>query len=145
MPRWTMTLPERFWSKVDRRGPDECWPWTAHTQAKGYGTFGIGNRPYPAHRVAYELTHGVVPDTRIFVCHSCDTPGCCNPAHLFLGSHDDNMADMKAKRRARNAKKTHCALGHPLQEPNLVPHLAAKGIRRCRECNNARMRKSSHE
>jgi hypothetical protein len=93
-------MADRFWPKVDRgAGPDACWPWTAST-THGYGQIGVpGTRPHKAHRVAWELTNGPIPDG-LLVCHRCDNPPCCNPAHLFLGTNADNMRDMVAKGRA---------------------------------------------
>jgi len=87
---------ERFWCGVKRGEPDECWPWTRSLSPKGYGRV----RGRNAHRVAYELTYGPIPPG-MFVCHTCDNPPCCNPAHLFLGTYLDNIADMVAKKRSR--------------------------------------------
>lgn len=104
-----MTLEERFWPKVDRSaGPNGCWPWMA-SRVKGYGHFGVGSRTDQtnklviAHRLAWILTHGPVPDG-ICVCHTCDNPPCCNPAHLWLGTHADNAADREAKGRGNQAR-----------------------------------------
>ena len=97
------TIADRFWPKVDRRAPDECWPWTASKYKNGYGQIGVGGRDMGvtgAHRVAWELTHGAVPDG-FFVCHRCDNPGCVNPNHLFVAAPKANTWDMIEKGRSR--------------------------------------------
>lgn len=91
-------LAARFWEKVDKRGPDECWPWIAALDNKGYGVMGKRRKVHRAHRVGWEVVYGPIPDGAE-VCRECDNPPCCNPAHWFLGTHADNMADMAAKGR----------------------------------------------
>ena len=131
-------LTDRFWSKVDTSG--ECWTWTADLDDHGYGRLGIGRkRIEPAHRVAWTLANGPIPEG-LRVLHHCDNPPCVRPDHLFLGTQADNMADMMAKGRARNAyrDRTHCPQGHPYDEANTYrPPL---GGRQCRACNRVRDR-----
>lgn len=94
----------RFWSKIDEtpgQGPQgECWEWKASLQNEGYGQFQTGITVVLAHRRAYELTHGPIPDD-LWVLHHCDNRPCCRPSHLFLGTATDNNADMIAKGRHR--------------------------------------------
>jgi DNA-binding XRE family transcriptional regulator len=102
--RMRQTLADRFWSKVDKRGPDECWLWRSAVSKNGYGAFGIGKRGhFGAHRIAWELTNGRIPrgggSHGTCVCHRCDNPLCVNPAHLWLGSCADNLRDMRDKGR----------------------------------------------
>ena len=78
---------ERFWSKV-KRGSG-CWEWQAARSPLGYGRFNYGGNRL-AHRVAWELENGPVPDGSC-VCHSCDNPGCVRPDQLYLGTHADNL------------------------------------------------------
>jgi hypothetical protein len=98
------TVPARFWAKVDKRGPDECWPWTGARFQGGYGALGVPGelrtQVAGAHRVSWDLHHGPIPDG-MYVCHSCDVRECVNPAHLFLGTARDNTRDMISKGRHR--------------------------------------------
>lgn len=95
------SLEERFWSKVDCRGLDECWPWNAAVRNKdeGYGAFYLEGRHRPATHAAWMLCNGALPPADMEVCHQCDNPACCNPKHLFLGTRKQNNDDKVAKGR----------------------------------------------
>lgn len=93
------TVEQRFNHYADKAGgPDACWLWTARVSRYGQMTLPKKRSTALAHRVSYQLFRGPIPDG-LFVLHECDVPACVNPAHLFLGTHDDNMADKVAKGR----------------------------------------------
>ena len=96
-------LADRFWNKVDRAGLDECWEWNAGKSSGGYGTFFVDGKSVSAHRLAWQFEFGEIPNgDRIgssCICHSCDNPGCVNPAHLFHGTQKENMVDRELKGR----------------------------------------------
>ena len=88
---------QRFWRQVARGEPGDCWRWLGGTR-KGYGRFKLKGRMVTAHRHAYELEVGPIPDG-LFVLHECDNPSCVNPRHLFLGTQLDNIRDRDKKGR----------------------------------------------
>jgi hypothetical protein len=98
---------EVLWSKVDKRGEDDCWNWLGYKNENGYGRVQIKDWSYYAHRVIYDLSNpGVITwkapketDENGFLLHTCDNPSCCNPKHLWVGNHADNMADKVKKGR----------------------------------------------
>lgn len=97
--------PELFWARVDRSaGTESCWLWRGRRAGNGYGEIKgrRGGKAVPAHRHALALTLGRALLSSELACHSCDVPLCCNPRHLYVGSHADNMADMARKGRGRN-------------------------------------------
>jgi hypothetical protein len=99
-------LADRFWSHVERRGPDECWPWKLSVRRDGYGQIRYGRRQLATHRLAYQLAVGPIPAGTghhgMVVRHTCDYRRCCNPAHLRLGTQAQNLKDMQL--RWRDAK-----------------------------------------
>jgi hypothetical protein len=88
----------RFWAKVQKLRPDQCWPWIAKSKAHGYGLWRVRKKLYRAHRVAYILGNGKVLGP-LDALHSCHVRSCCNPAHLSPGTHLQNMQQMVAAGR----------------------------------------------
>ena len=101
MPRWTLSLPDRFWSKVEKT--DGCWLWTASLNGGGYGQFMYNHRPVAARKIAWLLTYGK-PRVGLYVLHKCDVRKCVNPMHLFLGTQRENILDMITKMRGNTQR-----------------------------------------
>jgi len=92
------SVPERFWSKINVLGDDDCWDYMESLNTYGYGAFHIEGKQIGAHRVAYTLIKGDIPKGK-WVCHTCDNPACCNPSHLFIGDVLINNRDCYSKGR----------------------------------------------
>lgn len=123
------TFDERFWKKVAKGGADDCWEWAAARYRSGYGKFGIDNTVHPAHRVAWQIVNGPIPDG-LEVCHDCDNPPCVNPAHLFLATHLENMHD-------RDRKGRHSSGERPRGQRHYAAKLTEDAVRHIRRCTHA--------
>lgn len=97
-----ITLQKRFEDKYLPVTESGCWLWLANVDEDGYGKIKVHSQQARAHRVSYELHVGLIPPG-LFVLHSCDTPACVNPSHLFLGTNTDNMRDRENKKRGNHA------------------------------------------
>lgn len=91
---------ERYLEKVERGGPDECWPWIGAYATQDRGAFRWKGKTRIATRVGWEIAHGTAPG-ELHVLHTCDHGWCHNPGHWFLGTHQDNMTDLKKKNLPR--------------------------------------------
>lgn len=129
------SLQARHAHYTDQRQPDECWPWLASLSPKGYGQLQDGTSNVAAHRVAYEMAHGPIPEGHQ-VHHTCETKACQNPAHLVAmepGAHTLAGSGFSGT----NSRKTHCKRGHPLTPDNVYSY---GGNRACKTCAIQRAR-----
>lgn len=98
----------KFWTNVDKRGPTECWHWTAALSATGYGNYRENYKQYGAHRYAYIDAYGD-PGQGVLVRHKCDNRRCVNPNHLETGSYADNNRDTVVRGRSLTGERNHAA------------------------------------
>jgi hypothetical protein len=134
-------LVKRFWAKVDRGNPSECWEWIAYRDRHGYGRFNIDRIPELAHRVSYRLLQGEIPNG-MTLDHLCRNRACVNPAHLEPVSRGENvLRGMSGP--AQNARKTHCKYGHAFTPENT--YRMADGRRVCIACRRRNSREKSRE
>lgn len=115
----------RFWAKVDKRGPDECWPWIASRGTKGYGKAKFSGRWVSPHRFSYELHVGPIPEGHE-IDHTCRNTWCVNWRHLEAVTPTENM-------QRRKAATTHCKRGHEFTPENTTFHTKT-GSKVCRTC-----------
>lgn len=142
------TVEQRFWAKVDRRGPDECWPWKAGNDGIfGYGHMRCNGPLKKASHISLELD-GRPRVAGLDALHSCDNPPCVNPAHLRWGTKFENMADMvERNRHGAITKPDRVPRGDrsgPRTKPESIPRGEARGharltdvqVRVIRMCSN---------
>jgi HNH endonuclease len=109
-----------------------CWNYTGHKIQQGYGVMMFHQKEQLVHRISAALYLGYKFDSGLDVLHRCDNPSCFNPKHLFIGTHRENMLDMKAKGRHGILKMVRCRKGHPFSGENL--RIDRRGHRICRAC-----------
>lgn len=151
-----------FWAKVDRRGPDECWPWLGYIDRDGYGHFAVpadGRQDdTPAHRYAYTIAVGPIPDGHQIdhTCHTravktctgnatCAHRRCCNPRHAepVLPGENIRRGQTGMTRARQQREKTHCVRGHPFDAANTRLEAGPKQYRRCLTCERERGQRRS--
>lgn len=125
------TREERFWAKVEKS--EGCWTWAASCYSNGYGRFDYGL----AHRIAYELVVGEIPEG-LDLDHLCRNRRCVNPAHLEPVTRRENLMRGRTLVAAK-AGQTHCKHGHEFTEENT--HIRPNGTRSCRECSRIKYRR----
>jgi hypothetical protein len=130
---------ERFWINVKKT--ESCWLWTAFVAKNGYGQFSYDGKSIKAHRFAYELTVGKIPDG-LQIDHRCRVRNCVNPNHLEAVTQRENILRGTAP-TAVNARKTHCPSGHEYTEDNTL--VKTTGARICRTCHNFNKRRKYRE
>lgn len=96
--KMSMTPEQRLERRLRKDDKTGCWEFQGQRSIEGYGKIKVDNKNWRAHRLAYLLFVGEIP-AEMIVCHRCDNPPCCNPDHLFLGTHSDNTADKVSKNR----------------------------------------------
>ncbi len=102
----------KFWERCRTTSAAECWPFQGDRDSGGYGRVKINKRKAAAHRIAWGFANGEIPEG-MFVCHHCDNPPCCNPAHLFIGTALDNHNDAigKGRRPPRSSNRSRKSTG----------------------------------
>lgn len=130
MGRYDRTPEERFWEKVTKN-TDGCWLWTAAKNKDGYGVFYVAGALVGAHKFSWEIQNG---PTRLSVLHTCDTPACVRPDHLFVGTQLDNMRDCAKKKRGPWGERS----GRSRLTKEAVRSIREQSANGARDCDLAR-------
>lgn len=127
----------RFWSKVENAGEGECWRWTDALTTHGYGQLWLSGRYISAHRIAWTIAYGPIPDG-LLIDHLCRNRACVNAAHLDLVTQRENVVrgDSAACVRTRRDAQTECLRGHEYTPENT--RISRAGYRFCRACERMR-------
>jgi hypothetical protein len=128
----TQDTQNRFWNKVTKK-ENGCWIWIAAINNHGYGVFRLNHKNMLAHRIAYELIKGKIPDG-LTLDHLCKNPPCVNPDHLESVTLKENILRGESV-SAKKAQQTHCKHDHLLIQENCYPKAWAKGMRVCKICS----------
>lgn len=115
-----------------------CRVWLGARNRKYYGQIRVGGKLEACHRTMFKMIKGEIPKG-IQICHTCDTPQCINPNHLWAGTNRENSHDMVAKGRSHGQNKKSCPRGHPLSGSNL--YMCPRGYRECKQCRRENVRR----
>ena len=131
----------RFLSKIGPHDDEhECWLWLGSLDRDGYGSFWLSQRTLRAHRVAYAMSNGPIPDGLV-IDHLCKVRSCVNPGHMRTCTNGENvLAENSQSFQAKNSRKTHCPKGHPYFGDNLYTQTSGRLHRHCRACRRERTR-----
>lgn len=146
-PHLTAEVMAKLSLRITKGAPDECWPCAGLHSSGGYGTVNVPGvyGPVGAHRIIFAKANPSVDFEGLYILHRCDNPVCCNPSHLFSGTHTDNMRDMADKGRGHAGDET-CKHGHVYANGNYVTTIGPAGrkYRKCLVCRaNVEARKKS--
>lgn len=142
--RHPLVSDEQYFARVKAKTVETatgCWIWQGfiHKPPRNYGETYCRGKKWRTHRLMYRLKHGPIPDGML-VMHTCDNPPCCNPDHLRLGTHLENMRECREKDRYYYANLTHCKRGHEFTPENTGRYYPEKQLRACKACQRGKLR-----